>query len=120
MLRSDFMKNKIGITSVIIVILEFIGFLIWGFNIQPGDEMGYGLIVIYGIMPLTALILSLILTAKKSVFIIPTVILAILSHIFLPFLIYGTFEIALSLCLSAIPCAVGAIIGLIINRIKSK
>ena len=68
MLRSDFMKNKIGITSVLIVILEFIGFLIWGFNIQPGDEMGYGLIVIYGIMPLTALILSLILTAKKSVF----------------------------------------------------
>ena len=113
--RSDFMKNKIGIISVSVVILEFIGFLIWGYNIYPGDEMGYGLIVIYGIMPITALVLSVILTVKKSVFIIPTVILAILSHIFLPFLVYGTFEIGLSICLSAIPFAFGALIGTLIN-----
>lgn len=114
------MKNKVGIISILVVIAEFIGFLIWGLNMHPGDEMGYGLIVIYAIMPLTALILSAVLTAKESFFIIPTVILAILSHIFLPFLIYGTFEIGVSLCLSAIPCAVGAIIGTIINHIKSK
>ncbi len=114
------MKNKVGIISLSVVIAEFVGFLIWGFNIHPGDEMGYGLIVIYGIMPLTVLILSALLATKKSQFFIPVATLAILSHIFLPFFIFGTFEIGLSLCLSAIPCAIGGIIGLIINKIKCK
>lgn len=114
------MKNKAGIISILILIAEFVGFLIWGLNLSAGDEMGYGLIVIYGIMPLTALIISLVLAAKKSVFVFPVAILAIISHIFLPFFIYGTFEIGLSLCLSAIPCTVGGIIGFIIYRTKCK
>lgn len=109
------MKNKAGIISLLIIIVEFIGFLIWGLNMMPGDEMGFGLIVIYAIMPLTAFVLSLILALKKSVFIIPAAILAILSHIFLPFLVYGTFEIGLSLCLSAIPFAAGTAIGFAIG-----
>ena len=114
------MKNKTGIISLLIIIAEFIGFLIWGLNMMPGDEMGYGLIVIYAIMPLTAFVLSLILALKKSVFIIPAAVLAILSHIFLPFLIYGTFEIGLSLCLSAIPFSAGAAIGYGIGRRKKR
>ena len=110
------MKNKIGIASLLIVILEFIGFLIWGFNIDPVDAMGYGLIVIYVILPLTAFVLSLILSLKKSAFILPMAVLAILSHIFLPFLVYGTFEIAVSICLSAIPFGIGWLTGYIINQ----
>ena len=106
----------IGIISLLIVISEFIGFLVWGFNIDPGDAMGYGLIVVYIILPLTALVLSLILTLKKSVFLLPMAALAILSHVFLPFFVYGTFEIALSICLSATPCAVGWLTGYIINQ----
>lgn len=113
-------KHCLGIISVSVIIAEFIGFLIWGLNMYPGDEMGYGLIVIYGIMPLTALILSALLSAKNSPFFFPVALLAILSHIFLPFLIYGTFEIGLSICLSAIPYTVGAVIGVIINTINNK
>lgn len=113
-------KHIAGILSVIYTFIEFAAFLIWGFNMHPGDEMGYGLIVIYAIMPLTALILSAVLTAKNSVFLIPVVLLKILSHIFLPFLIYGTFEIGLSLVLSAVPCVIGTIIGFIINKVKTK
>lgn len=112
------MKNKSGIISILIIIAEFIGFLIWGLNLRAGDEMGFGLIVIYGIMPLSALILSAVLAAKKSIFVLPVAVLAILSHIFLPFCIFGTYEIALSICLSAIPSAVGALIGFAINRFK--
>ena len=52
-------KHRLGIISLSVILTEFIAFLVWGFNIGPGDEMGYGLIVIYGIMPLTALVLSL-------------------------------------------------------------
>ena len=114
------MKNKAEIISLSVVIAEFIGFLLWGLNMHAGDEMGYGLIVIYGIMPLTALILSAILARKKSLFSIPVFILAVVSHVFLPFLVYGTFEIAISIFLSAVPYAVGTGIGLLINKIKSK
>lgn len=112
-------KHTAGIISLSIVVAEFIGFLIWGLNLPAGDEMGYGLIVLYGIMPLTALILSATLAAKKSVFLFPVALLVILSSVFLPFFIFSTFEIAYSL-FTVIPCAVGAIIGFIINRIKSK
>lgn len=114
-------KHISGILSVIYTFLEFSAFLIWGmFGLMPGDEMGFGLIVIYGAMPLSALILCLLLSAKKSPFLIPVAVLKILSHIFLPFLIYGSFEIGISLILSAIPCAIGFIIGFIIRKIKSK
>ncbi len=114
------MKNKAGIISLSVVIAEFTVFLLWGFLMDPVDAMGYGLIVIYGIMPLTALIISAILAHKKTLFSIPVFILALLSHIILPFLVYGTFEIALSFFLSAIPYAVGTGIGLLINKFKSK
>ncbi len=113
-------KHSVGILSLVYPFLEFIAFLIWGLNIQAGDEMGYGLIVIYGIMPLTSLILCAVLAAKKSVFLIPLGLLKILSHIFLPFFIYGTFEIGLSLVLSAIPCLIGSIIGFVLHKVKSK
>ena len=113
-------KHRSGIISLSVILAEFIGFLVWGLNMCPGDEMGYGLIVVYGIMPLTALILSALLSAKKSPFFFPVALLAVLSHIFLPFLIYGTFEVGFSIFLSAIPIAVGTVIGLLINKIKSK
>lgn len=111
-------KHRSGIISLSVILTEFIVFLVWGFNMGAGNEMGYGLIVIYGIMPLTALVLSAMLSAKNSPYFFPVALLAILSHIFLPFFVYGSFEIGLSLCLSAIPYTVGGIIGLIIDHFK--
>lgn len=116
------MKNKhtAGIVLLLFTAVEFGAFLLWGLNMHEGDAMGYGLIVVYFIMPLTALILSAVLSTKKSIFLIPVGILKILSHIFLPFLVFGTFEITLSLALSAIPCLVGAITGFAINKFKTR
>lgn len=113
-------KHRSGIISLSVILTEFIVFLVWGFNMGPGDEMGYGLIVIYGIMPLTAMILSAMLSAKNSPYFFPVALLAILSHIFLPFFVYGSFEIGLSLCLSAIPYTIGSLIGTITNTIRNK
>lgn len=99
-----------------IAIAEFILFLIWGLNMNGGDEMGYTLITVYAAVPLTALILTVTLTAKKSKGTIILIILMVLIEIFLPFFIFSTFEIALSLGLSLIPCAIGGTVGYLISR----
>lgn len=117
-------KQTVGIISLLIVIAEFIGFLILGFNMQPGDEMGYGMIVFYIAFPITALILSTLLAAKKSVFFFPVAILASLSPVILSGLFFGWSgmnmqDLAMGV-FTLVPCAVGGIIGLIINRIKNK
>ena len=119
-----FMKNKIGIISVLIVILEFIAFLILGFNMQPGDEMGYGLIVFYIAFPITGLILSTLLAAKKTLFFFPAAILVILSPFILSAVFFGqmavdTFDFLMGV-IALVPCTAGGIIGLIINYIKVK
>lgn len=118
------MKNKIGIISVLIVILEFIAFLILGFNMQPGDEMGYGLIVFYIAFPITGLILSILLAAKKTLFFFPAAILTTLSPFILSAVFFGwmgvdTFDLVMGV-IALVPCTVGGLIGLIINFFKNK
>lgn len=115
------MKNKhnAGIISLAIVVAEFIGFLIWGLNLPAGDEMGYGLIVFYIAFPITALILSTLLSVKKSPFFIPVALLTVIAHVLLSFFIFSTVEIIMGV-FTLVPCAVGGIIGLLINRFKNK
>ncbi len=118
------MKNKIGFISLFIVILEFIAFLILGFNMQPGDEMGYGLIVFYIAFPITGLILSILLAEKRTLFFFPIAILTTLSPFVLSAIFFGwmgvdTFDLVIGI-ITLVPCAVGGIIGLIINCLKNK
>ncbi len=101
-----------------VAIAEFLAFLIWGLNMHAGDAMGYALITVYAAIPLTALILTAVLGAKRSKGVLILAFLMVLIEIFLPFFIYGTFEIALSIGLSAIPCAIGIIIGYLISKRK--
>lgn len=102
----------------IVAIAEFILFLLWGLNLPAGDEMGFSLITVYAVIPLTALILCTVLAAKKSKTSFAIALLMILIEIFLPFFIFGTFEIGLSLCLSAIPCAAGLAFGYFLSKRK--
>lgn len=97
-------------------ISEFLLFLIWGLNMQSGDEMGFTLITVYAAIPLTAFILCCILAAKKSRAAIGLALLMVLIEMFLPFFIFGTFEIGLSLGLSAIPCTIGLAFGYFLSK----
>lgn len=117
------MENKkllksAGFWCFAVAIAEFLLFLIWGLNMQGGDEMGFSLITVYSAIPVTSLILCTVLSAKKSKSSFILGLLMILIEIFLPFFIFGTFEIGLSLALSAIPCALGLIIGYFISKRK--
>ncbi len=102
----------------LIAVAEFILFLIWGLNMQAGDEMGFALITIYAAIPATALILTSILASKNLKSALILAILMVLIEVFFPFIIFGTFEIALSLCLSAVPCAIGLGIGYLLRKRK--
>lgn len=99
-------------------IAEFLLFLIWGLNMQGGDEMGFTLITVYAAIPITSFILCAILAEKKSKAAVILSILMVLIEIFFPFIIFGTFEIGLSLALSAIPCAAGLGFGYFLSKRK--
>lgn len=112
------MKYKRLIISTAITIVEFVVFLVWGLNLQGGDEMGFGLITTYFLFPLTTLILSAYLAHEKPVFLIPFVIIMFAAQNFMPFIIFGSFEILLILGFTAIPSLIGATIGIGIKHIK--
>ncbi|MBO5411311.1 MAG: zf-HC2 domain-containing protein [Clostridia bacterium] len=113
-------RNRyIGIALAFVFALS-LAMLLWGLNLPGGDEMGYSLIVFYLLFPLICLVLSALTAAKKSAAFLPGLCLVILSQIFIPFFVFHTFEITLPLVLTAIPCAVGAAIGLLIRYIRKK
>lgn len=114
-----FNKTKPLIASFAVTVLEFTVFLVWGLNMNNGDEMGFSLITTYFLFPLTTLILSAYLTRKNPIFMIPFVPVMFAAQNFMPFIIYGTFEISLILCFTLIPAFIGMVIGMLIKHYKN-
>ena len=112
------MKYKRLVVSVAVTVLEFAAFLVWGFNMNPGDEIAFGLITTYFIFPLTTLILAAYLVREKLVCVIPFTVIMFAAQNFLPFFVYGTFEIAIILCFTLIPAFIGTLIGIGIKKFK--
>ena len=117
------MKNKklfirVDFWCFFAAIAEFLLFLIWGLNMHGGDEMGFALITVYAAIPLTSLILCAVLASKNIKSALILAILMVIIEIFFPFIIFGTFEIALSLALSVIPCAAGLGFGYFLSKRK--
>ena len=115
-------KKKIFKTAefwcFLIAIAEFLLFLLWGTNLSAGDEMGFALITIYAAIPITAFILCTVATNKNIKSASMLAILMVIIEIFFPFIIFGTFEIGLSLVLSLIPCAAGLGFGYFLSKRK--
>ena len=101
-----------------VAIAEFILFLVWGLNMRGGDEMGFTLLTVYTAIPITTLILCTILANKNLKAAVALAIMMVLIEIFFPFIIFGTFEIALSLALSVIPCTAGLGFGYFLSKRK--
>lgn len=115
------MKNRAAVISISAVVLEFLVFLIWGLMLPGGDEMGYSLIALYIVFPLTALISAAVLVYKKSALVFLFAAVMLLAQTFLPFFIFSTFEFLFSFLATLFPCIIGAIIGIsagLIKRIK--
>ncbi len=112
------MKYKRLLISVSVTALEFVAFLVWGLNMDGGDEMGFGLITTYFLFPLTTLVLAAYLTHENIIYVIPFVAVMFAAQNFMPFFVYGSFEVVLILGFTLIPAFIGSIIGLSIKRYK--
>ena len=112
------MKHKRFLISVAVTAAEFLIFLVWGLNMNGGNEMGFGLITTYFLFPLTTLILSAFLASENYVYIIPFAVIMFAAQNFMPFFVFGSFEILLILCFTLIPVFIGTLIGFGIKKLK--
>ena len=112
------MKFKRLIISTVITALEFLIFLVWGLNMNGGDEMGFGLITTYILFPLTTLVLSAYLAHENVIYIIPFAVVMFAAQNFMPFFVFGSFEVALILCFTLIPVFVGTLSGIGIKKFR--
>ncbi len=112
------MKHKQLIISIAVTVIEFVVFLVWGLNMNAGDEMGFGLITTYFLFPVTTLVLSAYLAHKNIYYVIPFAAVMFAAQNFMPFFVFGSFEAALILCLSLIPVLIGTAIGIGIRKIR--
>lgn len=112
------MKHKRFLISVAVTAAEFLIFLVWGLNMSGGNEMGFGLITTYFLFPLTTLILSAFLASENYVYIIPFAVIMFAAQNFMPFFVFGSFEILLILFFTLIPVFIGTLIGFGIKKLK--
>lgn len=112
--------NPSKVISIIcygISVFIFLAIDLCGIFLHPGNEMGYCVLFFYMIMPFTSLIVSLIISMKRGYLFWFYPIFVGLCGLVIPFLVFGTFNVA-DLFFAFFPALVGLAIGLIIRFIK--
>lgn len=112
------MKHKRLVISVAVTALEFVIFLVWGLNMNGGDEMGFGLITTYFLFPVSTLILSAYLAHEKLIYVIPFAVIMFAAQNFMPFFVFGSFEVVLILGFTLIPAFIGTLAGIGIKKFR--
>lgn len=117
--RRRMKRHSAGLIAAGVFLTVWVICLIWGvFFLQPGDEMGYSLLVFYLLLPVTAFGCTLTAALKKSQakWLLP--ILFGISGFVLPALIFGNFWDEVGLFFAAVPAAAGLLIGLLIRKFR--
>lgn len=112
------MKYKRLAVSLAVTALEFAVFLVWGLNMDGGDEMGFGLITSYFLFPVSTLVLSAYLAHENVIYVIPFTVVMFAAQNFMPFFVFGSFEVVLILCFTLIPAFIGTLAGIGIKKFK--
>ncbi|MBE6773790.1 MAG: hypothetical protein E7544_06160 [Ruminococcaceae bacterium] len=99
-------KNKSFLAFIIIAAI----FLVWGIFLVPGDELLYSLFGQYIILPVAALICSILSVKKGSLlgWLSPFIFAAVI--ILLPFTVFGATDLVF-VVFAAVPCVLGFVIG---------
>lgn len=96
------------------------GVLVWGlFFLKDGEELGFVVLTLYMIMPLTAFVCSLLLGLERSWIKWLAIPVFGLAGLLLPAVIFGTWDI-MGVILSAVPALAGFLIGSIVSWAKKK
>ncbi len=118
--RNRFRKHTITVAMISAFITVAILIIVQGiFFLQPGDEMGYTLLNFYFILPLAALISSILIGMRdtKIKWLIPIIFGAI--GVFIPWVVFhNTNEVAV--CLAFLPSLIGILSGTAIRTLKNK
>lgn len=109
------MKKNIGFISSIVAAVINILILVWGFNINGGDEMGYSLIAFYAVMPITSLVTCIIMSRNRFKGTIPVAVILSAAAFLIPFAIFGTFD-WISVFFGLVPCIIGLSIGYALKK----
>ncbi len=113
---------KKNLSFFVFIILAAV-FLVWGIFLIPGDELLFALLGQYMILPVAALVCS-ILSVKKGTLLgwLAPAIFAVIV-ILLPFTAFGATDLVFVL-FAAVPCALGFVIGalckLLVKKPKAK
>lgn len=99
-------KNKSFTVFLVIAAL----FLVWGIFLAPGDELFYAIFGQYIILPVAALICSILSVKKGNLigWLAPVIFAAVI--ILLPFIALGKTDLAFVI-FATVPCALGFVIG---------
>lgn len=99
-------KNK----SFIVFIVFALAAAIWAILVKPGEELFYMIFAQYLVLPLVALICSILSVKRGNVlgWLSPLIFAAI--TISLPFIVFGTTNIAFAV-FALVPAVIGYIIG---------
>ena len=108
------------IISSSVTLFEFLIFVAWGKNMNPGDEMGFFLITTYLLFPLSTLILSAYLGRHSPITLVPFVIIMFAAQNFMPFLLTGTFEVGMIFLFTLFPTLIGAGIGFALKSFSNR
>ncbi len=113
-------KNKTGIITAIIGIVICTASFLFGLTSDARfDPMGYSLIILYGVMPLTALITSAIMAATGFKGTIPCTLINVVIITATPFILYKNGD-WIVVFFGLIPALIGIGIGYLIKHKKQK
>lgn len=111
------MKKNIGLISAVIAVIINIFILIWGLNINGGDEIGYSLIAFYALMPITSLVTCIIMSRNRFRGAIPVAVILSVAAFLIPYAVFSSFD-WISVFFGLIPCAIGLLIGYALKKIN--
>lgn len=105
--------------TAIIAFAVAVGLLIWGLNIDGADAMGYSLIALYAVLPLTSLIACAVMSASKFKGTVPAAMVLTATAFLIPLAVFKNSD-WISIFFGLIPCVIGIAIGTAVKLNREK
>lgn len=118
--RKELRRQTLTVASLTAFVTVAAGILIWGlFFLKPGDEMGYSLLNFYLLLPLAALVCSLLLGLREHwIKWLSPAIFGLFGWA-LPWAVFRATGL-IFLCLAFLPALAGLLTGVLIRRIQAR
>ena len=117
--RKKMRRHTYSVAAVTAFVVIFIALLVWSLFIDGSDAMGYGLIALYLVLPMAALVCSLLLGMRQGKFKwFAPVVFALIAGL-LPLFVFSYTEFGFFVFIflfSLVGCVIGHVVGLLQRR----